>query len=84
MQQGKTVLSKAKGGSEFTHSYASDTKKLLEVAFMLLGDALDRFDKAKVEDMEFCLDYAKFKAKLMATSEDCDTRSYVLNSLLEI
>ncbi|KAJ9066360.1 hypothetical protein DSO57_1010314 [Entomophthora muscae] len=67
-----------------TPSYASDTKKILGVALMLLRDALDWFGKATDEDVEFCLDYAKFKAELMATGEDCNTRYYALNSLLEI
>ncbi|KAJ9071755.1 hypothetical protein DSO57_1033863 [Entomophthora muscae] len=65
-------------------SYSSDTKKVLGVATMLLGDALDWFHKATSEDVEFCLDYAKFEAKLMATGEDRNTRYYALNSLLEI
>ncbi|KAJ9061816.1 hypothetical protein DSO57_1016893 [Entomophthora muscae] len=67
-----------------TPSYASDTKKILGVASMLLGDALDWFGKATAEEVEFCLDYAKLEAELMATGEDCNTRYYALNSLLEI
>ncbi|KAJ9051438.1 hypothetical protein DSO57_1004519 [Entomophthora muscae] len=52
-------------------SYASNTEKRIGVASMLSGDALDWFGKATAEDVEFCLDYAKFEAELMATGEDC-------------
>ncbi|KAJ9082024.1 hypothetical protein DSO57_1008455 [Entomophthora muscae] len=56
-----------------TPSYSSDTKKVLGVAFMLSEDVIDWFGKATAEDVEFCLDYAKFEAELMATREDCNT-----------
>ncbi|KAJ9071192.1 hypothetical protein DSO57_1039459 [Entomophthora muscae] len=65
-------------------SYYPAISVTLGVASMLLGDALDWFGKATAEDIEFCLDYAKFEAELMATGKDCNNRYYTLNSLLEI
>ncbi|KAJ9077987.1 hypothetical protein DSO57_1011276 [Entomophthora muscae] len=53
-----------------TNSYSNDTEKVLGVASMLSGDALDWFGKATAEEVEFCLDYLQFERKMMATGNN--------------